>query len=79
GICLKSFFCILLLTIGTLFIWHLFSKNIDIKWYTSGGMLCAILVSIIISLKQHWAYFLVPIYAITKGLLVRNVNRVALL
>lgn len=68
GIFLKSFFCICLLSIATAFIWKLYAQGEPIKWYTTGGMLGAIILSILIAIKQEWAKFLVPIYAIAKGL-----------
>ena len=38
-----------------------------VKWFTLGGMLATIIISVIISVRQHWAPFLVPLYTIAKG------------
>jgi len=47
--------------------WKLHAKGVNIKWYSLGGMLAAIVISIVISVRQHWAHILVPLYAIAKG------------
>lgn len=68
GIFLKSLFCLLLVTTATAFVWKLFYDGNTIKWYTTGGIIAAIVISLILSVKIQWASFLVPLYAIAKGL-----------
>lgn len=67
GILMKSLGCILLIALITGYIWKLYSDGIDVKWFTLGGMLGSIIISIVISIRHHWAHFLVPLYSIAKG------------
>jgi uncharacterized YccA/Bax inhibitor family protein len=67
GILMKSLGCILLIALITGYIWKLYSDGIDVKWFTLGGMLSSIIISIVISIRHHWAHFLVPLYSIAKG------------
>ena len=77
GIFFKSLFCILLIAIITVGIWKLYSEGTSIKWYTSGGMLAAIIISIVISVRHQWASFLVPLYAIAKGFFLGGISSYA--
>ncbi len=67
GIFIKSLLSILIIIIISVGIWKLYSDGVTIKWYSIGGMLAAIIISIVISVRQHWAHILVPLYAIAKG------------
>jgi uncharacterized YccA/Bax inhibitor family protein len=67
GILMKSLGCILLIALITGYVWKLYSNGIDVKWFTLGGMLGSIIISIVISIRHHWAHFLVPLYSIAKG------------
>lgn len=67
GIFAKSLLSILIMIIISVGMWRLYSDGATIKWYSMGGMLAAIIISIVISIRQHWAHFLVPLYAIAKG------------
>ncbi|GGD21507.1 Bax inhibitor-1/YccA family protein [Hyunsoonleella pacifica] len=67
GIFIKSMLSICIMFIISIGIWKLYSEGNDIKWYSMGGMLATIIISIIISVRQHWAHILVPLYAIAKG------------
>ncbi|WP_203255993.1 Bax inhibitor-1/YccA family protein [Hyunsoonleella ulvae] len=67
GIFIKSMLSIILMIIISVGIWKLYSEGHTIKWYSMGGMLAAIIISIVISVRQHWAHILVPLYAIAKG------------
>ena len=68
GVFQKSFFCICILSSITAFVWYWFYNGNAIKWFTSIGMLSAIVISIVISVRKNWAPFLVPLYALAKGL-----------
>ncbi|NRA93223.1 MAG: Bax inhibitor-1/YccA family protein [Psychroserpens sp.] len=68
GIFLKSLICILVIAGITAYLWKINQNGISLKWFTLGGMLAAIVISIIISVRHHWAPFLVPLYTIAKGL-----------
>ncbi len=74
GIFIKSLAMILIIASMTVYVWNLYTEGVDIKWYTYGGMLAAIVCSILISLKNHWAHILVPIYAISKGLFLGGLS-----
>jgi len=65
---------ILIIASMTIYVWKLNTDGVDIKWYTYGGMLAAIICSILISFKHHWAHILVPIYAISKGLFLGGIS-----
>ena len=67
GIFLKSMFCILIIALVVAYVWKLHSTGVRIRWFTLGGMLAAIIISIVISVRKHWAKFLVPLYAVAKG------------
>ena len=67
GILIKCLFSILIIISVVFGVWKLHEQGYDVSWYTLGGMGSAIVVSVIISYKQHWAHFLVPLYAIAKG------------
>jgi len=67
GIFIKSMLSIALIIIISIGMWKLHAQGASIKWYSLGGMLAAIVISIIISVRQHWAHILVPLYAIAKG------------
>lgn len=67
GIFIKSILSILLIIIISIGMWKLYNHGAEIKWYGMGGMLAAIIISIVISVRQHWAHILVPLYAIAKG------------
>lgn len=67
GIFVKSMLCILVIAAITAYIWKLNKDGMPVKWFTLGGMLAAIVISVIISVRQYWAPVLVPLYTIAKG------------
>jgi uncharacterized YccA/Bax inhibitor family protein len=67
GILIKSFLCMAVIAAITVYIWQLYSEGINVRWFTLGGMLGSIIISIVISVRQQWAHFLVPLYCIAKG------------
>ena len=67
GIFLKSIICILIIAAITAYIWKLNEDGMPVKWFTLGGMLASIIINVIISVRHHWAPFLVPLYTIAKG------------
>jgi uncharacterized YccA/Bax inhibitor family protein len=67
GILIKSLICILTIVFMVAYVWELHQQGINVRWFTLGGMFLSIIISVIISLRQHWAHFLVPLYAIGKG------------
>jgi uncharacterized YccA/Bax inhibitor family protein len=67
GIFIKSLGCILVIAGITAYLWKLNEEGMPMNWFTLGGMLAAIIISIVISLRHHWAPFLVPLYTIAKG------------
>lgn len=67
GILFKSLFCILVIAGITFWIWHLYVNGTNVRWFTTGGIIGSIVISIIISVRKHWAHFLVPLYTLTKG------------
>jgi uncharacterized YccA/Bax inhibitor family protein len=67
GILIKSFFCIAIIATITVYIWQLHSEGVDVTWFNLGGLIGSIIISLVISLRQQWAHFLVPLYCIAKG------------
>ena len=59
--------CIIVIAFITAYIWKLHSNGMKVRWFTLGGMISAIIISLVISVRHHWASFLVPLYAIAKG------------
>ena len=77
GILLKSFSSIIIIIAISIGVWRLHSEGADIKWYSMGGMLAAIVISIVISVRQHWAHILVPLYAIANGFFLGGITAYA--
>lgn len=67
GIIVKSLFCIAIIAGVTMYIWQLQTQGVDMSWFTLGGIIASIIISVTISVRRHWAYFLVPLYALAKG------------
>ena len=74
GIFIKSMLSIAIMVIISFGVWKLYRDGADIKWYSMGGMLAAIIISIVISVRQHWAHILVPLYAIAKGFFLGSIS-----
>lgn len=67
GIFFKSIISIIIIAAITAYLWKLNEAGLSMQWFTLGGMLGAAIVSVLISIRQHWAPFLVPLYVIAKG------------
>lgn len=70
GIIIKSVILLLITTAIVGFVWKINSEGVSVRWFTLGGMLAAIVISILISVRNHWAHVLVPLYAIAKGFFI---------
>jgi len=70
GIIVKSIVLLLITTAIVGFVWKINSEGVSVRWFTLGGMLAAIVISILISVRNHWAHFLVPLYAVAKGFFI---------
>ena len=77
GIIIKSLLCIAIIAAITVYIWNLYSAGFDIEWFLYGGIISSIIISVIISYKQDWAPFLVPLYAIAKGCFLGGISSFA--
>ena len=77
GILLKSLFSIVLVGISTLYVWNLVNKGIDVQYYTYGGMIAAVVFSILTSYKKRWAPVTTPLYALSKGLFLGGISAYA--
>ncbi len=77
GIIFKSLVSILIIATVTGYVWKLYSTGTNIRWFTTGGMLAAIVISIVLSVRRHWAHFLVPMYAIAKGFFLGGISSYA--
>lgn len=67
GVLAKSLFGIIIVSGVTAYIWKLDSNGLDVSWFRLGGIIAAIIISVIISYKKNWAPILVPLYAVAKG------------
>lgn len=67
GILIKSIFSIGIVAFVTAYVWKLADAGTDISWFRLGGIIGAIIISVIISYKKNLAAYLVPLYAIAKG------------
>ena len=74
GIIVKSLLMLTIIGFMTVGVWRLYNGGTEIKWFITGGLLTAIIIGIVISVRQHWAYFLVPLYAIAKGLFLGGIS-----
>ena len=61
GILIKTLFSLVIIAAIVVGIWKLHGTGTSIKWYTTGGMIGAIVISIVISVRRHWAHILVPL------------------
>lgn len=77
GILFKSLVSLLIIATITGYVWKLYSEGINIRWFTTGGLIAAIVISIVISVRNHWAHFLVPLYAIAKGFFLGGISSYA--
>ncbi len=77
GILTKTLFCMLVITSIVVAIWKLHANGTSIKWFSTGGMLAAIVISIVLSVRQHWAHILVPLYAVAKGFFLGGITAYA--
>jgi uncharacterized YccA/Bax inhibitor family protein len=68
GIFIKSIVGILVIAAITVYLWQLSESGTSMRWFTLGGMLGAIIISILISYRQNWAHILVPLYVVAKGI-----------
>lgn len=67
GIFIKSLTSILIIAFVTFCIWRLHADGYDVTWYSLGGIITSIILSVAISYKNHWAPVIVPLYAIAQG------------
>ena len=77
GILIKSLISIIVIAAITVGIWKLYINGSNVRWFTLGGMLAAIVISIIISIRQHWAHILVPLYVLVKGCFLGGITAYA--
>lgn len=67
GIVIKTFAMLFIISTITVLIWKMHVNGTNIKWFGTAGMIAAIVISIVLSVRQQWAHILVPLYAIAKG------------
>ena len=77
GVLLKSLASITIIVIISIGIWKLHGDGVEIKWYSMGGLLASIIISLVISVRQHWAHILVPLYAAAKGFFLGSISAYA--
>ncbi|MGB1307458.1 MAG: Bax inhibitor-1/YccA family protein [Oceanihabitans sp.] len=77
GIVIKSFFCIAIIAFVTVCIWKLYTTGFDISWFIHGGLIGAIIISVVLSYYRRLAPLLVPLYAIAKGCFLGGISSYA--
>ena len=77
GIFVKSLFSLCLVGLTTWYVWDLVTKGVNVKWYTSIGMLAAIFFSLLTSFKRRWAPVTTPLYALAKGFFLGGISAYA--
>ncbi|WP_299674139.1 Bax inhibitor-1/YccA family protein [uncultured Tenacibaculum sp.] len=77
GVIVKSLAMLTIVLLAASYTWHLFFSGVIIKWYTAIGMFVAICCSLFISFKHNAAKYLLPIYAIAKGLFLGGISAYA--
>lgn len=77
GIIFKSLFMLALVTTTASYTWKLYFEGLETKWYTAIGMFVAIFCSLFISFKHNSAKYLLPIYALAKGLFLGGISAIA--
>ena len=77
GIVFKSLMCILVIAALTVMIWRLYVNGTNVKWFTTGGMIGAIVISLIISIRKQWTHILVPLYTLAKGCFLGGITTYA--
>ena len=77
GILFKSIISILVIAAITVGIWKLYLSGANVRWFTIGGMIAAIVISIVISVRQHWGRILVPLYVLAKGCFLGGITSYA--
>ena len=77
GILIKTLLMLAIVAFTTVGVWNMYTDGVQLRWYITGGMLAAIVISIVISVRNHWAHFLVPMYAVAKGLFLGGISSYA--
>src|SRR5690606_30058171 len=77
GIFVKSLCCILVIAAITVGIWYLYVSGTDVKWFTTGGMIAALVIGLVMSVRKHWAPVLVPLYTVAKGCFLGGITTYA--
>jgi len=67
GIFIKTLISLSLLGSSLWYVWDLVYQGVNVRWYTTGGILAAIVFSILTSYKKKWAPITAPLYALSKG------------
>jgi len=77
GILYKSLISLGLLSTTLWYVWNLVYQGVNVKWYISGGLLAAIVFSILTSYRKRWAPITAPLYALSKGLFLGGISAYA--
>lgn len=67
GIIFKTIFALIVVAVSAFYVWRLKREGQDVSYCLYGGMIVAVIASVLTSYKQKWASVTVPIYAIAKG------------
>jgi uncharacterized YccA/Bax inhibitor family protein len=73
GILLKTFIALILISSSIWYMIDLAKQGKSITWYFYGGLLTAIVLSVLTSYKKKWSPITVPLYGIAKGLFLGGI------
>jgi uncharacterized YccA/Bax inhibitor family protein len=67
GIIIKTLFSLFLVSVSVWYVWRIKDDGQEVIWYLYGGMIIAVILSVLTSYRQNLAFITVPLYAIAKG------------
>lgn len=77
GILLKTIYTLFLVGLTTWYVWSMVKRGEPVSYYIYGGMIVAVVFSVITSYKKRWSPITVPIYSLAKGCFLGGISAFA--
>jgi len=77
GILLKTLYTLFLLSLTAWYVWSMAKRGESVTYYIYGGMLVAVVFSVLTSYKKRWSPVTVPFYALAKGAFLGGISAFA--
>jgi len=77
GILLKTVYTLFLVSLTAWYVWNMAKRGESVHYYIYGGMIVAIIFSVMTSYKKRWSPVTVPIYALAKGAFLGGISAFA--